>query len=244
MILAPATSPARRLATVGLLTLLLGGCSTVPNVTPTPSPTAGATIPPTTPPYTLAPAPSGCPTAAPAAMSGTATVTMATNFGNIVIKVDAGLGANAAGTFVALSQCGYYNNVVFHRIVKGFVIQAGDGTYARMPTLTQSKMGTGGPGWTIPDDKVTTAYKRGTVAMANTGAANSGSSQFFIVLSDTAWTSTTPKTYSIFGNVTSGLDVVDRIALVPTGGEPGSDGSPASMPLQPIVITGTTITTP
>ena len=244
MILAPATSSARRLASVGLLALLLGGCSVLPVVTPTPVPSAAATIPPTAPAYTLAPSPGACPTAAPAAMTGTATVTMFTNFGNIVIKVDASLGANAAGTFVALAQCGYYNNVVFHRIVKGFVIQAGDGTYARLPTLTQSKMGAGGPGWAIQDDKVTTKYKRGTVAMANTGAANSANSQFFIVLSDTAWTSTTPTTYSIFGDVTSGLDVVDRIALVPTGGEPGSDGSPASMPLQPIVITGTTVTTP
>jgi cyclophilin family peptidyl-prolyl cis-trans isomerase len=244
MILAPATSSARRLATVGLLALLLGGCSTVPNVTATPSPTAGVTIPPTAPAYTLAPAPSGCPTAAPAAMSATATVTMSTNFGTIVIKVNGALGANAAGTFVALAQCGYYNNVVFHRIVKGFVIQTGDGTYARLPTVTPSKMGTGGPGWTIQDDKVTTAYKRGTVAMANTGAANSASSQFFIVLSDTAWSATTPTTYAILGNVSSGLDVVDRIAQVPTGGEPGSDGSPASMPLEPIVITGTTVTMP
>lgn len=244
MILAPATSSARRLASVGLLALLLGGCSVLPVVTPTPVPSAAATIPPTAPAYTLAPSPGVCPTAAPAAMSGTATVAMSTNFGNIVIKVDASLGANAAGSFVALAQCGYYNNVVFHRIVKGFVIQAGDGTYARLPTLAQSKMGAGGPSWTIQDDKVTTKYKRGTVAMANTGAANSANSQFFIVLSDTAWTSSTPTTYSIFGDVTSGLDVVDRIAQVPTGGESGSDGSPASMPLQPIVITGTTVTTP
>jgi cyclophilin family peptidyl-prolyl cis-trans isomerase len=134
--------------------------------------------------------------------------------------------------------------VIFHRIVTSFVIQAGDGTYGREPALDLSKIGMGGPSWSVTDDKVTTAYKRGTVALANTGAANSANSQFFIVLSDTAWTATTPKTYSIFGNVTSGLDVVDRIAKVPTGGEPGSDGSPASLPLQPIVITGTTVTTP
>ena len=244
MILAPATSQARRLASVGLLAVLLAGCASVPAVAPTPSPAAPATLPPTTPPYTLAPTPTGCPTSAPAALSGTATVTMTTNFGNIVIKVDSSLGPIAAGTFVALAKCGYYNDVIFHRIVTGFVIQAGDGTYGREPSLDLSKVGTGGPSWTITDDPVKTAYKRGTVAIANTGAANSGSSQFFIVLSDTAWTATTPKTYSIFGDVTGGLDVVDRIANVPTGGEPGSDGSPASLPLQPIVITGTTVTTP
>jgi len=244
MIVAPAMSSARRLATAGLLALALAGCSTIPAVTPTPTPSLPATIPPTTPPYTLAPTPFGCPTSAPAAMTGTATVTMTTNFGTIVIKVDASLGPNAAGSFVALARCGYYNDIIFHRIVPGFVIQAGDGTYAREPNLTPANMGTGGPGWTVTDDPVTTAYKAGTVALANTGSANTGSSQFFIVLSDTSWTATTPKTYSIFGNVTSGMDVVQRIAQVPTGGEPGSDGSAASMPLQPIVITGTTVTTP
>jgi PBP1b-binding outer membrane lipoprotein LpoB len=104
MILAPATSQARRLASVGLLAVLLAGCASVPAVAPTASPAAPATIPPTTPPYTLAPTPVGCPTSAPTALSGTATVTMTTNFGTIVIKVDSSLGPNAAGTFVALAQ--------------------------------------------------------------------------------------------------------------------------------------------
>ncbi len=244
MILAPATSQARRLATVGLVALMLAGCSGVPNITPSPTPESPPTIPPTTPPYTLAPASANCPTETPPALSGTATVKMTTNFGDIVIKVDSSLGANAAGDFVALARCGYYNNVIFHRIVKGFVIQAGDGTYGREPSLNLSKIGSGGPSWSVTDDQVSTPYKRGTVALANTGATNSANTQFFIVLSDTAWTATTPTTYSIFGDVTSGLDVVDRIAEVPTGGEPGSDGSPASLPLQPIVITGTTVTTP
>ena len=170
--------------------------------------------------------------------------TIDTDKGVIEIELSTTGAPKATANFIELAKKGYYDGVVFHRIVKGFVIQAGDGTYARLPTLTQSKFGAGGPGWSIQDDKVTTKYKRGTVAIANTGAANSGNSQFFIVLSDTAWTSTTPTTYAIFGDVTSGLDVVDRIAQVPTGGEPGSDGSPASMPLQPIVITGTTVTTP
>jgi cyclophilin family peptidyl-prolyl cis-trans isomerase len=244
MILAPATTHARRFAAVGLLAVMLAGCSTLPVVTPSPVPAAPDTLPPTAPAFSLAPSPVGCPTAAPAALSGTATVTITTNFGNIVVKVDAALGANAAGAFVALARCGYYNDVIFHRIVTGFVIQAGDGTYGREPNIDFSKIGMGGPTWTVTDDAVNTPYKRGTVALANTGATNSGSSQFFIVLSDTAWTATTPKTYSIFGNVTAGLDVVDRIAKVPTGGEPGSDGSAASLPLQPIVITGTAVTTP
>ena len=245
MILASLSSSPRRLATVGLIALLAAACA-VPMNAPTPSPTPEPTIPPTAPAYTLGPTPGVCPTAAPPAMAAgaTATVTMTTNFGTIVIKVDASLGPNAAGAFTALASCGYYNNVLFHRVVPGFVIQAGDGEYARLPDYDPDKLGLGGPGWTITDDPVTTAYKRGTVAMANSGSANTGSSQFFIVLSDTAWTSTTPTTYAIIGNVTSGMDVVDKIALVPLGGDPANSSSPQDMPLVPVVITGTTITTP
>jgi peptidyl-prolyl cis-trans isomerase B (cyclophilin B) len=246
MILALVSSP-RRLATVGLVAVLLAGCS-VPTASPTPSPTPPPTSAPTAPPFTLGPEPTGCPTSAPAAMtSGTATVTMTTNFGNIVIKVDSSLGPNAAGAFVALARCGYYDNVLFHRVVVGFVIQSGDGQYARLPSFTPDKMGQGGPGWTIPDDKVTTTYKRGTVAIARTSAANSGNTQFFIVLADSAQTSlgaASTNNYAILGTVTSGMDVVDRIAAIPLGGDPGPNGEPASMPLEPAVITGTTVTTP
>jgi cyclophilin family peptidyl-prolyl cis-trans isomerase len=147
--------------------------------------------------------------------SGTATVTMTTNFGNIVVKVDSSLGPNAAGAFVALARCGYYDNVLFHRVVVKFIIQTGDGQYGRLPSFAPDRMGQGGPGWNIPDDKVTTTYKRGTVAIARTSAANSGNSQFFIVLDDSAQASlgaTTTNNYAIFGSVTSGMDVADRIA--------------------------------
>ena len=245
MTLAALSSSMRRLATVGLVALLVAACS-VPTSPPTPTPTAEPTIPPAGPAYTLGPTPGTCPTAAPPALAAgtTATVTMTTNYGTIVIHVDATLGPNAAASFVALAQCGYYNNVLFHRVVAGFIIQAGDGQYARLPDINPDKMGLGGPGWTIKDDPVNTPYKRGTVAIANTGATDSGGSQFFIVLSDTSWTATTPTTYSIFGSVTQGLDVVDKIALVPLGGEPASAQDAASMPIVPVVITGTTVTIP
>jgi cyclophilin family peptidyl-prolyl cis-trans isomerase len=242
MILARLSSSPRRIATVGLVAWLVAACA-VPTNPPTPSPTPLPTIPPAAPSYTLGPAPTGCPTAAPAALPAgtTATVTMTTNFGTIVIKVDASLGPNAAGAFVALARCGYYNNVLFHRIKPGFVIQAGDGQYARLPSLTPDKFGQGGPGWTIPDDKVTTIYKRGMLAIANQTTANTGSSQFFIVLDDSAQTdlgAATTNNYAQFGNVTSGMDVADKIALVPLGGDSGD------MPVQPVVITGTTVTVP
>jgi cyclophilin family peptidyl-prolyl cis-trans isomerase len=247
MILAHPMSSSRRLAAVGLVALLFAACS-VPTASSTPSPSAPPTNPPTTPPYTLGPGPIGCPTSVPAPLtSGTATATINTNFGKIVVKVDSSLGPNAAGAFVALTRCGYYDNVLFHRVVAKFIVQTGDGQYGRLPSFIPSQMGVGGPGWNIPDDKVTTTYKRGTVALARTSAANSGNSQFFIVLDDSAQTSlgaATTNNYAILGTVTSGMDVVDRIAAIPLGGEPGPNGEPPSMPLQPAVITSATVTQP
>jgi cyclophilin family peptidyl-prolyl cis-trans isomerase len=245
MIPALNTSSARRLATVGLVATLFAGCA-VPTVTPSPSPIPAATVAPTAPPYTLGPTMDAvaCPTVAPAAFTGTATVTMSTNFGKIVIKVDGSLGPNAAGAFVALAKCGYYNNVIFHRVVPSFVIQTGDGTYGREPNPDLgSKLGSGGPSWTIQDDPVKATYKRGTVAMARKSGVNSANSQFFIVMDDTAATSlagTGADNYAIFGNVTSGMDVADRIVNVPTGG----DSTEGAMPLEPIVITDMTVVTP
>jgi cyclophilin family peptidyl-prolyl cis-trans isomerase len=250
MILAFTKSSAFRVATVGLVAVLLAGCGSPmgsPSDAPSPLPTLG----PTTPAYTLGPSmspsgnPGACPTQMPAAMTGKATVTMTTNFGDIVIAVDGSLGGNAAAAFVALARCGYYNNVIFHRIVPTFVIQGGDGTYARMPNPSLGcKMGTGGYDWSIPDDKVTTTYKRGTVAMARKGTANSANSQFFIVLDDSAATAlgaATANNYAIFGNVTSGMNVVDAIAQVPLGGDPCAGSGTASQPLAPIVITSTKV---
>ncbi len=247
MTLAARTTSPRRLAALGLAALLFAGCASIPAVSPTPSLAPVDTVAPTAPSFSLAPSPSNCPTAAPSPLTGTATVTMVTNYGTIVIKADGALGANAAGTFTALSQCGYYNNVIFHRIIKKFVIQAGDGTYGREPDVNLTKVGQGGPDWTIKDDKVTTDYKRGTVALGEKGGeGNSANSQFFIVLDDKAFSKGTTA-YPMVGTVTAGMDVVDKIAQVPTGGEPEQAGGPAgsgTQPLQPIVILSTTVTTP
>lgn len=248
MILARLSSSPRRLAIVGLVAWLVAACA-VPTNPPTPSPTPMPTIPPAAPSYTLGPAPNGCPTSAPSALpvGATATVTMTTNYGNIVIKVDATLGANAAGAFTALARCGYYDNVLFHRIIPGFVIQSGDGQYARLPSIVPDKFGQGGPGWTIPDDKVTIKYVRGMLAIANMGTPNSGSSQFFIVLSDSAQQSlgsASTNNYAQFGNVVSGMDVVDKIAQIEVGGEPAQPSVPPDMAIQPAVITSTTVTNP
>jgi cyclophilin family peptidyl-prolyl cis-trans isomerase len=242
MTLARLSSAPRLLAALGLVAAFAVGCS-VPTASVTPSPSP-ATPMPVAPSFTLGPAPSNCPTSAPASYSGKATVVVHTNFGDITIAVDGSLGPNAAGAFVALAKCGYYNNVLVHRVVSDFVIQTGDGQYARLPDVNPDKMGQGSPGWTIQDDPVSTKYVRGTVAMARTSAVNSGSTQWFIVLADTAATSlgaSGANNYAIFGSVTAGMDVVDKITRVPLGGDGGSAGTP-SMPLIPVVVTGATVT--
>jgi cyclophilin family peptidyl-prolyl cis-trans isomerase len=136
--------------------------------------------------------------------------TIKTNFGNIVVQLlpkDAPLAVN---NFVFLARQGFYDGVKFHRVVKGFVIQGGD------PTGT----GTGGPGYKFADEKVTRDYVASTLAMANAGA-NTNGSQFFITLVDLS--GQLPKKYTIFGLVTSGFDVVQKIGDVPVTRAPGGE---------------------
>jgi cyclophilin family peptidyl-prolyl cis-trans isomerase len=174
------------------------------------------------------------------AAADTSTVTFATAKGNIVIKVTGSLAPNATGNFVALAACGFYDGVVFHRLVPGFVIQGGDGQYGRAPNVDAAHVGSGGPGYSITDDPVTTPYRRGTVAMARSSKPNSQGSQFFIVLSDgAAGALSAANTYAIMGEVTSGMDTVDAIAAMPNSGEPDN----AALDPRPI-ITKATVTRP
>ena len=121
--------------------------------------------------------------------------------------------------FVTLAKKGFYDGVIFHRVVPGFVIQGGD------PDGT----GMGGPGYKFDDEPVTMGYARGTVAMANSGP-NTNGSQFFICLDDL---DSLPPKYTIFGMVTSGLATVDAIAKGATG--------PGDRPLEPVKMTTVTI---
>ncbi|MFA6908268.1 MAG: peptidylprolyl isomerase [Patescibacteria group bacterium] len=126
-------------------------------------------------------------------------VTLQTNKGTIVFDLYADEAPKAVSNFVYLAEAGYYNGLTFHRVVPGFVIQGGD------PLGT----GTGGPGYQFEDEKVTKEYDEGIVAMANAGPDTNGS-QFFIMLEDNA---TLPKDYTIFGKVTSGIEVVKQIEV-------------------------------
>ncbi len=177
----------------------------------------------------------GCPTSQPpAATSGsTYVVALATSLGMIELTLTADLSPIAVGNFVALARCGYYDGVVFHRVVPDFVIQGGDGQFGRTETYASGRAGTGGPGYEIQDEPVTTVYRRGTVAMARTAAPNSVGSQFFIVLADDAARSlAAANTYQILGTVTKGMEVVDAIA----------NAADAENPSQPVVMTELTVT--
>jgi cyclophilin family peptidyl-prolyl cis-trans isomerase len=143
------------------------------------------------------------------------TATIKTDVGTIVVSLDAKDDPKTVNNFVFLAQHGFYNCVTFHRVIPGFVDQTGD------PTGT----GSGGPGYTIPDElpaKASNAsdqYPLGSLAMANTGQPNSGGSQWFIVAG--AQGESLPNSYSLFGHVTSGMSVVQKI---------NTDGSQSGVP--------------
>lgn len=204
---------------IGAAVLLLGN----PFGTPTASPTAGSSAA-ATQAAVQSHGDGTCPTSQPPALaaSETRTVTIETPRGNIVMKIDGSLAPIATGNFVALAACHFYDGIVFHRIMPGFVIQGGD------PQGT----GGGGPGYTIKDDPLTTTYHRGTVAMARQNEADTQGSQFFIVLADDAneTLSGADFPYAILGEVISGMDVVDVIATGPnTGGQEGRALEPVPM---------------
>jgi len=147
-------------------------------------------------------------------LSKTYSATLHTSAGDIEIRFYAADAPQTVNNFVFLAREGFYDGVIFHRTISGFMIQGGD------PTGT----GTGGPGYRFRDefhDKTT--YSRGTVAMANAGP-NTNGSQFFICHDNVGL----PNAYTIFGEVVGGMDVVDTIAEQATGAQ--------DRPLEPVTI--------
>ncbi len=211
------------LAALGALALL-AGCGVLGGQTTTIISSVGNAV---TPGPSIGPASSAaggaCPTSQPAALPAgeKRTVAIDTPKGAITMEIDADLSPIAAGNFVALAECGYYDGVPFHRLVPGFVIQGGEGADL---------------GYTIKDEPVTAKYERGTVAMARTSQPDSVDSQFFIVLDDAAGqVLASYNTYQIIGKVTAGMDVVDAIAAMPNSGDPSNTA------LDPVPMTKVTV---
>ena len=123
--------------------------------------------------------------------------TMETSKGTMVFSLFADETPVTVNNFVFLSQAGFYNSTVFHRIIADFMIQGGD----------PKGNGTGSPGYKFADEPITREYTRGILAMANSGPDTNGS-QFFIMTTDTPL----PKNYVIFGSLISGSEVLDAIA--------------------------------
>jgi peptidyl-prolyl cis-trans isomerase B (cyclophilin B) len=153
------------------------------------------------------------------------TATIVTNCGTIVATLDGKDAPHTVNSFAFLAAKHFFDNTPCHRLTTSgiYVLQCGD------PTGT----GTGGPGYTIPDENLKgAAYPTATLAMANTGQPHTGGSQFFFVYQDTRL----PPQYTPFGTVTQGLEVLKAIAAA--GSTPPGDGAPS----QPVVIESFTVT--
>jgi cyclophilin family peptidyl-prolyl cis-trans isomerase len=139
--------------------------------------------------------------------------TMKTTAGTIKIELLAKYAPVTVNDFVFLAGYHYFDGIVFHRVIPGFVDQGGD------PTGT----GTGGPGFTVPDEypKSNAAYDSGSVAMANTGKPDTGGSQFFLVVGHGG--QQLSAAYTMFGQITSGLSAADKINA---GGDSADNGDP------------------
>jgi cyclophilin family peptidyl-prolyl cis-trans isomerase len=148
---------------------------------------------------------------------------MNTTEGIITVELYADATPVTVNNFVSLSEKGFYNGTIFHRVIKDFMIQGGD----------PKGDGTGGPGYKFDDETFQGAYTAGTIAMANAGP-NTNGSQFFIMHKDYPL----PKNYTIFGKVTDGLDIVDKIAT--SAVKPNAFGE-NSTPVTPVKVTSVEI---
>jgi cyclophilin family peptidyl-prolyl cis-trans isomerase len=156
--------------------------------------------------------------------------TIHTEQGDIEVDLFDSAAPKATQNFIDLAKKGFYDDVIFHRVIPGFVIQAGDGQHGKKSALNAGRVGTGGPGYQFEDEKVQGEYVRGALAMANAGP-NTNGSQFFICTDDL--TGRLPKNYTLFGQVTKGLDVVDQIVAAPRDGR--------DLPHDPVAMTSVEI---
>ncbi|MGH2463525.1 MAG: peptidylprolyl isomerase [Candidatus Limnocylindria bacterium] len=186
-----------------------------------------------------------CPTDAPSASqaadilaSTTGTASFETTLGSFTIELLGDVAPIAAANFVALARCGFYEGITFHRVIAGFVAQAGD------PNTRENQgdfegLGSGGPGYgfaiELPPEGIN--YDPYTVAMANSGEPDSNGSQFFICL--TAIDAQLPgRLYTIFGLVSAGTEVVDAIGAIEVG------NAVTNVPVDPVVINRVVVEAP
>ena len=156
--------------------------------------------------------------------------TIATELGDIELDLFTQAAPKASQNFIDLANKGFYDDVIFHRVIPGFVIQGGDGQYGKKSSLDGSRVGTGGPGYKFEDEPIHGDYGRGALAMANAGP-NTNGSQFFICTADLS--GRLPKNYTLFGQVTKGMEVVDKIV--------GAPRNSRDLPDSPIAMTKVTI---
>jgi len=136
-----------------------------------------------------------------------------TSAGEIDIRFYPDVAPNHVKNFIDLAEKGFYNGTKFHRVIPGFMIQGGDpNTVSGSP----STWGTGGSGKNVSAEFNSISHKRGIVSMARSNDPNSASSQFFIVVADSTFLD---KQYTVFGQVTKGMDVADKIVSAPTGAQ-------------------------
>jgi peptidyl-prolyl cis-trans isomerase B (cyclophilin B) len=132
-----------------------------------------------------------------------------TKFGNITIKFFPDVAPNHVKNFIDLAKKGFYDGTIFHRVIPGFVIQGGDPNTKGPDRRTY---GAGGPGYTLRAEFNSRPHKRGTLSMARSNDPDSAGSQFFICVADVP---SLDNKYTVFGEVVSGMDVVDKIVALP-----------------------------
>jgi cyclophilin family peptidyl-prolyl cis-trans isomerase len=138
-----------------------------------------------------------------------ATGKIQTKFGEIAIEFFTEAAPKTVENFVNLAKSGFYDGLVFHRIVPGFVIQGGDPN--TKSAANRNRWGTGGPGWAVKAEFNKNKHSRGALSMARAQDPNSAGSQFFIVLKDANFLD---GQYTVFGRVIAGMDAVDKIAAL------------------------------
>ena len=143
----------------------------------------------------------------------TYSATIDTSAGTMTAELFSSDAPKTVNNFVFLARDGFYDGVIFHRVISGFMIQGGDPT----------GRGSGGPGYRFDDEPVSRKYNRGILAMANAGP-NTNGSQFFVMHADYGL----PPNYTIFGRLTAGEDVLDKIATAQTGAQ--------DRPVSPVTI--------